>query len=156
MVGLARGPDVPTIVADLLLVPRKLASAVLERWLATRPGARALSHFEAAIDALATLVDADADAAAIAEADVEIVARLVHATKSPVLELCFNPIVAVLRKLPALRDAMYAAPNENVLGPRALASWLRARDASTLPLALAELERRDAATVARLRRRGPA
>jgi len=150
--------DLPTVSADLLLVRRSLARAVLERLAQSRasldPVREAIARFRAAV--------ADGDAGdAIAEADVAVVAALVTATGSAALRLCLNPILGVLRALPALRDAMYADPLDNV---RAFETFVEAweqartgRDAraalATLSEALvAELERRDEATLRRLKK----
>ncbi len=153
VIELARGRDVVGIAADLLLVRRKLAAAVLER-LMEHATPRALAHVDAAIDDLARLAERGASTEEVAEGDVEIVARLLLATKSPVLQLCLNPILTILRGMPALRDAMFASPFENVAGWRALVSWATAREIGAVSLAVQELERRDSATLARLARKG--
>ena len=152
LVDLARGRDAAAIAADLLLVRRHLAAAVLER-LAGGVGEAALRRISTAVDALEARADEGAPTAAIAEADVEVVAALLAATRSPVVQLCLNPILAILQSLPALRDAMYAAPAGNVVGWRMLLEWARTGDRAAIPLVLAELERRDEATLARLGRR---
>ncbi|HSN34030.1 MAG TPA: GntR family transcriptional regulator [Ideonella sp.] len=147
---LARGRDAAAIAADLLLVRRQLAAAVLER-LAGGVGEAALARISAAIDALEARAAAGASSAALAEADVDVVSALLAATRSPVLQLCLNPILSVLATLPALRDAMYAAPATNVVGWRMLVEWTRTGERAAIPLVLAELGRRDEATLARLR-----
>ncbi|HEX6837986.1 MAG TPA: GntR family transcriptional regulator [Polyangia bacterium] len=152
LLELARGRDAVAIAADLLLVRRQLAGAVLAR-LAGGLGERALGRVSAAIDALEAVAADGAGAAAIAEADVAVVGALLEATKSPVLQLCLNPILAILQGLPALREAMYATPAANVVGWRMLVEWARTGEPAAIPLVLAELERRDEATLARLGRR---
>lgn len=152
LVELARGRDVVALAADLLLVRRHLAGAVLER-LAGGASRAALGRLGAAVDALEARARAGADAAALAEADVAVVAALLAATRSPVLQLCLNPILAVLQSMPALRDAIYADPASNVAGWRLLVAWARRGDPAAAPLVREELARRDAETLARLRRR---
>jgi DNA-binding FadR family transcriptional regulator len=131
--------------ADLLLVRRHLAAAVLERLVG---GVSA-----AALHKIAIAVDRMEGAADLAAADVEIVSALLAATGSPVLQLCLNPILAVLAGMPALREAMYAEPEKNLLGWRMLLEWLKTGDAASIRLVLAELERRDLATLSRMRRK---
>ena len=153
IVGLARRRDVAAIAADLLLVRRQLAAALLERLAGgiTRP---ALERIRAAVDQLEARARAGADSSAIAEADVATVAALLEAIETPVLQLCLNPILSVLESMPELREATYAQPRTNVAGWRLLVEWLEhggKRD--VLPLVQAELERHDRATLARLSRR---
>ena len=147
---LARGRDAVAIAADLLLVRRTLAAAVLER-LAGGVGEPALGRITAAIDALEARATTGGSPAALSEADVDVVAAVLAATRSPVLQLSLNPILAVLSTLPALRDAMYAAPAANVVGWRMLVEWARTGERAAIPLVLAELRRHDEATLLRLR-----
>ena len=149
LIELARGRDAVAIAADLLLVRRQLAAALLER-IAGGVGERALHRVSAAVDALEAHARSGAASAVLAEADVAVVATLLEATRSAVLQLCLNPILAILQGLPALRDAMYAAPAGNVVGWRMLVEWARTGERAAIPLVLAELERRDQATLARL------
>ena len=148
----ARGRDAAAIAADLLLVRRHLAAALLER-LAGGVSRAALARISAAVDTLAALAAAGAGAPAIAQADVEVVAALLAAAHSPVLQLCLNPIVAILQGMPWLRDAMYGTPEANVAGWRLLIEWARTGDRAAIPLVLAELARRDEATLADVPRR---
>lgn len=148
LVELERGRD--AIAADLLLVRRSLAQAVLER-LSGGVSRAALARISKAVDAMEALAREGAGSAALAEADVEVVAALLAATRSPVLQLCLNPILAVLRNMPPLREAMYAEPEANVIGWRMFIEWARAGEREAIPLVLSELERRDRATLARLR-----
>jgi GntR family transcriptional regulator, transcriptional repressor for pyruvate dehydrogenase complex len=150
LLELTRGPNL--IAADLLLVRRSLAQAVLER-LVGGVGRAALSRLLGAVDAMELAVRAGADSAALAEADVEVVAALLAATRSPVLQLCLNPILAVLRTMPELRDAMYAHPESNIVGWRMLVEWVRTGEREAIPLVLAELQRRDQATLSRMEKK---
>lgn len=146
LLDLARGHQAVELARDLLLVRRHLAAAVLER-LSGGISRAALQRILQAIDALEVLAREGAGTAALAEADLEVVAALLAATRSPALQLCLNPIVAVLSGMPALRDAMYATPEANVLGWRMLAEWARTGERAAISLVLAELERRDEATL---------
>jgi DNA-binding FadR family transcriptional regulator len=152
LLELAHGRDAAAIAADLLLVRRQLATAVLER-LVGGVGHAALARISAAVDAMEALALEGADATALAAADVEVVAALLAATHSPVLQLCLNPIVAVLQDLPWLREAMYGAPDDNVIGWRMLIEWARSGERAAIPLVIGELERRDQWTLANLRRK---
>ena len=150
LLELARGRQ--HMLADLLLVRRHLAAAVLEQLVGGVSHA-ALLRISTAVDALDRLAGEHADATALAEADVEVVAALLAATRSAVLQLCLNPILAILKDVPALREAMYATPEANVTGWRMLIEWARTGERAAIPLVLAELERRDHATLATLTRR---
>lgn len=138
------------LAADLLLVRRHLAGAVLER-LATCDDPMARRRVAATIDEFAAVVARDPqDVDAIADADMDVLSALLDATGSPVLGLCFNPILAVVSELPRLRAAIYAAPEGNVAGWRLLSDWLA--DPGTPPPAhiATVLAARDELTFARL------
>jgi GntR family transcriptional repressor for pyruvate dehydrogenase complex len=129
---LARGESrLAAVAADLLLVRRSLARAVVARLLEERPE---LGEIRAA------------------EADAGVVAALLAATGSPVLQLCLNPVRVVLAELPELRAAMFRAPAENAAGWRALVAMLEAPSPppGALEILDALLLARDAATVAAL------
>ena len=93
------------------------------------------------------------EVAEIAAADVGIVAALLDETGSPVLCLCLNPIVQVVTRMHALRDAIYAEPRGNLEGWRALVAWLEERRPELIEVFAAELEARDQATLRRMRNR---
>ena len=152
LVELARGHDAVDIARDLLLVRRHLAAAVLER-LSGGVSRAALQRMSAAVDALEALARSGAGPAALAAADLDIVAALLAATRSPTLQLCLNPIVAVLSSMPRLREAMYATAEANVTGWRILIEWARSGERAAIPLVLDELSRRDAATLKGMVRR---
>jgi DNA-binding FadR family transcriptional regulator len=145
------------VVRDLLLVRRHLAAAVLERLVESRLSAEGLDAFDAAVDAFEAVVQsAPADAAALGDADIAVIAALVTATGSAVLALCLNPISAVVRDLPQLRAALYADPGANLAGWRALGGLLRspvlASDPAPVLAAVSQLlEARDQDTLDRLR-----
>src|SRR5262249_23692884 len=73
------------------------------------------------------VVAAKSSIEAIVDADLDVMATLLDATKSPVLALAINPALGVIRKVPALRDAMFREPSSNVEGYRALLVWLSLR-----------------------------
>jgi GntR family transcriptional repressor for pyruvate dehydrogenase complex len=141
--------ELRAVAPDLMLVRRQMARAVLERVVASASAAE-VDAIEAAVDRFEAAVDAAADAAAIAEADLGVLSAILDATGSPVLRLCFNPVLGVLAELPALRDAIYAEPRGNLAGWRLLVAWLRSGDADRIDDIVAELSRRDAATLARI------
>jgi DNA-binding FadR family transcriptional regulator len=148
--------ELTAVVRDLLLVRRHLAGAVLERLVSEGTTDAGLDAFDRAVDAFETVLRADpTDASALGDADMKIVASLVAATGSSVLALCLNPISAVVRDLPDLRRALYAEPESNLMGWRALGALLRsadlARDSATILVAVSQmLEARDRDTLARL------
>jgi len=141
----------PAVARDLLAVRRHLANAVLERLAADPPTATDQLAVATAIDAFAAAVaSGPTDTAELARLDLAIVAALLRATRSPVLGLCLHPVARTLQDLPALRDAIYAAPEGNVLGWRALQAWLTAPSADSLPTVSALLAERDAVTLVAL------
>ena len=134
----------PAVARDLLLVRRCLARAVLER-LAERADASVREDVRAALQGLAaTLGDGEE---AIAEADLAVMRIILRATGSPVLELCWNPLAAVVRTHPRLRRALYAQPETNLAAYLLLDAWLGAPSKEGVDALVAELARRDAQTV---------
>ena len=99
---------------------------------------------------MAQTVDAKPTSLALAEADLAVLAAVLDATQSPVFALCLNPVSDVLRRSADLRAAMYAEPQDNLAGWLALCDWLAAPDAALIPLILAQIDERDAATLQRL------
>lgn len=140
----------PAVARDLLAVRRHLANAVLERLVAAPPSATHQLAVAVAIDAFAAATAANAGTPELARLDLAIVAALLRATNSPVLGLCLHPVARTLQDLPALRDAIYAAPEGNVLGWRALQAWLTAPSADSLPTVSTLLAERDAVTLSAL------
>jgi DNA-binding FadR family transcriptional regulator len=148
LVSLARSPRVAAnMVRDLLFVRRHLARAVLERVVARGPiPQRALHRLRERIRALEVAAKSR-DTRAIAEADLAVLAEIVAEAQSPVLALCMNPIAAVLRDLPLLRDAMYTEPARNIESYEVVVNWLGAGRPDLIDTILAELARHDEATV---------
>ncbi len=142
--------DLPSMAADLLLMRRHMARAVFER-IANRQNEIHVSAIREAIARFSETASSNANAAAIASADMQVLIAILDATGSPVLGLCLNPIISVLSELPELRDAIYAEPEANVAAYRILSSWLIDPQPNVLAQVFAELARRDDATVARLR-----
>lgn len=145
----SRPEERQALVGDLLLVRRAIAGAVLQRIVEQRD-ATGIAAIEAAVAHFAGCVERGATASELAEADVAIVAAILDATRSPVLRLCINPVIAMLRELPALSDLLYRKPGENLAGWRALVAWLRAGDAGSLGAVLAVLREHDERAVARI------
>ncbi|HSN28438.1 MAG TPA: GntR family transcriptional regulator [Kofleriaceae bacterium] len=145
--------DLPAVAADLLRVRRHLAHAALERMVEEPPTAAAVKAVAAAIDAMAAAVDAGADDHDLARADLAVLAVVLDATRSPVLRLCVNPVIAVVSRNAALRSALYREPAANVVGWRMLAAWMQKPRAADLPRILELLATRDAATIATLGKR---
>ena len=142
--------DFPAIAADLLRVRRHLAHAALERLVEHPPTAAAIRAVARAIEAMAA---AGTDPGALARADLDVLAAVLDATRSPVLRLCLNPVTAVVGSNAALRAALYVAPATNLAGWRLLVAWMAKPRAAELGTFLAVLAERDAATLARLARR---
>jgi len=146
---LARRRDqLAEIAADLLRVRRQLARTVLEQIAqARRRGAD--RRVGVAIDAFAAELAAR-DQQRIAAADLDVVAALLEETGSAVLALCLNPVMQVVATIDALREAIYAEPERNLLGWRALQVWLARPDPARIDQMIALLLANDRATVQRL------
>jgi DNA-binding FadR family transcriptional regulator len=147
--------DRAAIVRDLLAVRRQLAHATLERLIDTADDT-ALRAVDAAIDRFADAVAADATIPELAARDLDVVASLVAATGSAVLQLCFNPVASLLHELPMLQDAMYREPHENVLAYRTVVDLVRKKSRGGVAVALELLADRDAATVTAVAHARPA
>jgi len=145
--------ELPAIVADLLVVRRKLAAGVLERLAEQRPDP---SDVRAAVNAFAQVIADGGSIDALAKADVDVIAALVATTRSTVFALALNPIASVLAALPALRAAIYREPTENLLGYRALLAWLDNPNPQAIDALDALLAERDRATLEVLHARTPA
>ena len=149
---LAQKDDLVAIAADLLVVRRALARAVLERLAEAKPARAPLDAIGAAIGAFDRLTARSAPAA-IAEADLAVLRALLDATRSSVFGLCLNPVVSVLGAMPALRDAIYRDPRESAQAYRALLAWLEAPDARGIDAILGVLADVDDKTLRALRSR---
>jgi len=136
---------------DLLRLRRHLAAAVLDALAERPPSAAARRSVHAAIEAFAVAASTR-DPAVIALADLAVVRSLLDATGSMVLRVCLNPIALVVQGEARLRAAIYAEPEGNVIGWRALAAWLEQPSATQIPSLLAVLAARDRTTLQRLRR----
>jgi GntR family transcriptional repressor for pyruvate dehydrogenase complex len=138
--------DRAAIVRDLLAVRRQLAQATLERLIETADDA-ALRDVDASIERFANAVEASAPTPELAARDLDVVAALVAATGSAVLQLCFNPVASLLQELPMLQEAMYREPQENILAYRTVVDLVRKGSRGGIAVALEMLADRDAATV---------
>ncbi|HEY5944405.1 MAG TPA: GntR family transcriptional regulator [Kofleriaceae bacterium] len=136
--------DLPEIAADLLRVRRHLAHAALEHLVEHPPTAAGVRAVTSAIDAMA---NTGPDLIDIARADLAVLAAVLDATRSSVLRLCLNPVIAVVSSNAMLRAALYREPASNVAGWRLLVSWLGRPRAADLPRILDVLAARDAATL---------
>lgn len=145
--------DLATLAEDLMAIRRGLARTVLERLAARKTiPARELAPLDDAIAQFAAMVARGVSTPAdYADADHGVVAALVATSKLDVARLFLNPVFTALRELPALRDAIYADPADNVTRWRAVLAWLRTSPRRVEPL-LAGLIAHDAGTVARLRK----
>jgi DNA-binding FadR family transcriptional regulator len=158
--------------ADLLRLRRHLAAAVLEAIAERPPTAARRRGVHVAIDRFAD-ASAELHAAravgaanpssaavlraaelAIVDADLGVVRALLDAGGSLVLRVCLNPIIAVLRDSAPLREAIYAKPETNLIGWRALGVWIDKPDAASIPVLLGVLAARDHTTIETLRK-GP-
>jgi GntR family transcriptional regulator, transcriptional repressor for pyruvate dehydrogenase complex len=134
------------IIGDLLHVRRHLARAALER-LSTLPDQSIFSSIDESVDAFADHVARGASTEEIAIADVDVIGALLKATGSPVYSLCLNPIVSVVSRSPSLREVIYRAPEENLMGYRLLQAWLKHPNPTIIESLVDELARRDRETL---------
>ena len=88
----------------------------------------------------------------LARADAEVLTAVVEATGSAVLQLCLNPLLALLGTVPVLRGAVYADAADSVAAWRGLIAWLERPDARSIPALIDVLAARDAQTIQRLSR----
>ena len=134
---------------DILCTRRHLARMVLEA-LAETVDERGRGEIG---DAVARFADAVAskDPERIAVADIGVSHALVEGTRSPVLRLMLNPVIAVAPRIPTLRDAMYRKPKENLAGWQLLLAWLDRPTKRGIEALGEVLEARDQATVTLLR-----
>ena len=142
--------DFEDVVKDMLLVRRQLAAGLLERLHTRAPSNQSRLRILAAVERFEQAANDRADTERLAELDLEIVSNLIEATKSPVLSLCMNPIVAALSAFPSLRGAIYTNPSENVAGWKALCEWLLQPHEGTVEPIVKALWERDQQTLKRL------
>jgi DNA-binding FadR family transcriptional regulator len=146
LIDLAKKPRPSrAITADLLLVRRHLARAVVER-IAERDEVDSAA-IEEAIDALEEKVQQAATAEEIALADLEVARAFVDASDSDVLRLCMNPVASILARLPRLARAMFTSPEDNVAGWRAAVLALQARVDGLADIVAAQLASADQRTL---------
>lgn len=88
---------------------------------------------------------------ALAVADLAVLSALLACTGSAVMRLCFNSISAAVGQLANLRSAMYAAPQTNVAGWRALLAWLQTPAPRGVADVAALLAARDKITLAAIK-----
>jgi DNA-binding FadR family transcriptional regulator len=136
------------VAADLLLLRRKLAEAVLER-LIERRSAKLARALDRAIESFATDVATIADPADRAARDLELLGEIVELCGSPVLRLCLNAVGAALRAMPELTRAIYSDPTRSVVAYRALSLWLREPTPDSAAM-IALLSAHDARSIATL------
>jgi len=149
--AVARG-ELPELADELLSVRRALASAILERLATREVGADAMAELSTAIDIFHDRAQGSGQTSAdFAECDHRVVAALVVASDMAVAGLFLNPVFTALRELPALRDAIYANPADNVERWRMMMRWLRTKDRRAGPL-VDNLAEHDRGTIARLRK----
>ncbi len=110
------------VVADLLRVQDQ------------PPAPEAVEAVQDAVDAFAARVAEGAAVEAIAEADSDVLAAILAASGSVVLQLSLHPVREVLRASPRLCRAMYGDPAGNLLGWRALVAWLASPVGRIAPL----------------------
>jgi GntR family transcriptional repressor for pyruvate dehydrogenase complex len=142
----AEPAELATIAEELLLVRRQLAAGVLQQ-IAQR-GSVELAGVRAAFDEFAAHASAHPDDVdGLALLDMRLIGAIVDAGAGAVMRLCLNPIAAVLAESSPLKAVLYRNPASNVAGYRALLGWLEEPVADGVMLLIAELERRDRASL---------
>lgn len=161
--ALGDGAQRERAVVELLAVRRAVARVVLEAAARrideapTPPGgeglrAEALVRLDLAIDRFESDARAGAGPDELALADAAIVEALMRATGSAVLPLFMNPMAQLVGALPELKATLYADPPGNVMGWRAVSTWLGLGPARRPAFDAIErlMAQRDRATVSRL------
>jgi GntR family transcriptional repressor for pyruvate dehydrogenase complex len=137
-------------VRDLLEIRRRLAQMVLER-AAERSRPEDLAVVAKAVEAFEAAVQSKAPLEQLAAADEDVTAAVLSVTKSSVLGLSINPVHFVVRELAPLRAAIYADPESHVAVHRMLLNYLEQPNPESAAAVHRELEKRDRATLARMR-----
>ena len=132
-------------MADLLLVRRQLARAVLQRLVELRPPVQPISD---AVDLFEEAASRDAPIAELAALDAQVMNSLLQATQSPVFGLFMNPLRATLIGTPTLAAALYRRPQDNVAALRALLLWLNDPQQEGVDRFIALLRERDERSLA--------
>ncbi len=146
-IGAMAGPE----LADLLRMRRYVAAALLEALVERPPSKAARAAVADAIETFAVIPPKDIEA--LAHADLAIVRALLAAANSLVLQVCLNPIVAVVQNNATLRVAMYREPASNLAAWRGVHAWLARPVATAIPTLLALLAQHDARTLTAVVRR---
>lgn len=132
-------------MADLLLVRRQLARAVLQRLVELRPPVQPISD---AVDLFEEAASRDAPIAELAALDAQVMTSLLQATQSPVFGLFMNPLRATLVGTPTLAAALYRRPQDNIAALRALLLWLNDPQQDGVDRFIALLRERDERSLA--------
>lgn len=141
------------LFADLLMLRRHLARGLFEVLLKRdeldlAPVRAAIDLFDRALDD--DELEGDDRLAHIVALDLGVVSALVASSESVVLQLCFNPVAAVLRSQPRLATSMFRSPRDNVMRWRAVVEVLALRPPGLLELVTETLEAFDATTLSSL------
>ena len=149
--------ELHSLIADLLLVRRQLAAAVLgrvqERRESLDPAEWTLvqESLAGAVDAFEQVVEAGGSTEELAAADLGVAGALVAAAGSPVFSLCMNPLAETLRSIPRLGEAIYREPAANLAGWRLLQAWVAAPKLAPFEVIMDQLQQRDDHTLALLK-----
>ena len=111
-----------------------------------------MKRIESCLKAFEDAVTSNASLEVLARCDLDIIDAVLSATDSPVYRVCINPIMVVVARWPALRDAMYRDPTSNVAGYRMLRFWLQNPEPEVIDTMIDELAQRDEGTVRFLER----
>jgi DNA-binding FadR family transcriptional regulator len=150
----ASGVPADRLFADLLLLRRHLARALFEVLLKKddldlAPTRAAIDRFEGALDD-ESLEESPEGLRRIVELDLGVVSALVASSGSVVLQLCFNPVAAVLRSQPRLAASMFRTPRDNVMRWRAVVEIIALQPPGLLELVSETLEAFDQTTLTSL------
>lgn len=132
-------------MADLLLVRRQLARMVLERLAEIRPAIKPIAD---AVSLFEEAANRDAPIAELATMDAYVISALFEATQSPVFRLFMNPLRETLKGNPALTQALYRNPKDNVAAFKALLVWLEDPQPQGIEAFMSLLQARDAQSLA--------
>ena len=142
-------PELKAVAGEFLAVRRHMAAAVLER-IPVPFSPKDAAPLRQAIDVLEVAIAEDSEQDLIVAADLLVAQALVASSRSPILQLVFNPISATLREHTLLASALYQRPAENLRAWRAMLKWCQGRSRDTTSI-LDAMRLRDETTLKRMR-----
>ncbi len=140
--------QLPELAAELMMVRRLLLAGLLERLCSSSNEARR-RRIADAVASFASLLSREASKPQLAEAENAIYDTLLQTAGSVVIGLSLKPLLAVIYS-DQLRDAVLAAPEENLAAWHKLLGWLERPTLNGIPVLIDEQKLRDERAVTEL------